>query len=589
VSPGADDNPFVQVRHDLRNAVGQILGYAEILRDECRDRELAELDGDLGRIEIAARRILSLVDGLLADAAPAAALGAVASESARIAHAGGADAGRDGGSPAGADARVGGGAPAGGESARLLVVDDDEAGRELLARRLARRGYEVVPCPDGETALRHLAEHPADLVLLDLDMPGLGGMGTLQSLRRRFSATELPVVVVTGRAEGADAVAALEHGANDYVVKPSDAATLEARVRTHLALSRLGRDAARLTRQLELRGRFLRQVFGRYLSDEVVESLLTSPLGLRLGGERRTITVLMADLRGFSAHAERLAPEEVMALLNLYLSAMTDVIVEAGGTIDEFLGDAILVLFGAPLPRPDHARAAVECALRMQAAMDGVRDRLAERGLPWVEMGVGVHTGEAVVGNVGSEKRAKFGAVGRSINLAARIESLTAGGQVLISADTRAAIDEPLEVEESFEFRPKGEPEPVVVHAVRGIGGAGALSLPPLTAGLRPLAGRLRLTLTPFRGKRLGTDSRAADVVRLSLRAAEIRLDGGLEPRSDVELRFPPDAEGRPAPVLYAKLVAAPEDERGLWRLRFTWVPAETAERIGAALGRGPA
>jgi len=577
VSPGADDNPFVQVRHDLRNAVGQILGYAEILRDECRDRRLDELDGDLGRIETAARKVLSLVDGLLADAAPAAAVGT------------------PGGGPPGAPWEVGaaGGAELGdspaGESAQLLVVDDDEGGRELLARRLARRGYEVVGCPDGETALRHLAEHPADLVLLDLDMPGLGGMGTLESLRRRFSPTELPVVVVTGRAEDAGAVAALGQGANDYVVKPFDAATLEARVRTHLSLSRLGRDAARLTRQLELRSRFLRQVFGRYLSDEVVESLLTGPLGLELGGERRTITVLMADLRGFSAHAERLEPEQVMTLLNLYLSAMTDVIVEAGGTIDEFLGDAILVFFGSPLPRPDHARAAVECALRMQAAMDGVRDRLAGHGLPRVEMGVGVHTGEAVVGNVGSEKRAKFGAVGRAINLAARIEGLTAGGQVLISADTRAAVGEPLDVEESFEFRPKGEPEPVGVHAVRGIGGPGGVALPPLTADLRPLPRPLRLTLTPFRGKRLGTEPRPADVVRLSPRAAELRLDGGLEPRTDVELRFPPESEDRPAPVLYAKLAAAPEQGGDVWRLRFTWVPAETAERIGAALGRSPA
>jgi adenylate cyclase len=507
------------------------------------------------------------VDGLLADAVPPRA----------------EPAATDGPAPAGPGRAED--AAAEGEPARLLVVDDDEEGRELLARRLARQGYRVSSAADGESALRRLEEEPFDLVLLDLEMPGLGGMETLASLRRRLSPGELPVVMVTGRADSAGVVEALARGANDYVVKPFDPAVLEARVRTHASLSRLGRDAALLARQLELRSRFLRQVFGRYLSDEVVESLLESPLGLRLGGERRTVTVLMADLRGFSAHAERLPPEEVMALLNLYLSSMTEVIAEAGGTIDEFLGDAILVLFGAPLPRPDHARAALRCALRMQQAMEDVRDRLAAQGLPRVEMGVGVHTGEAVVGNIGSERRAKFGAVGRSVNLAARIEGLTAGGQVLVSADALAMIGEPVDVEDTFEFQPKGEPEPIVVHAVRGMGGADGPELPELTADLRPLQPPLPLALTPFDGKRLAGDARRGEIVRLSRRAAEVRLAGGLELRGDVQLQLPCERPGEPLPILYAKVVAAPEGDGGAWRLRFTWVPPETARRIGEALG----
>jgi class 3 adenylate cyclase len=569
--PTAGDNPLAQVRHDLRNAVDQILGYSELLRDECRDRELDDFDDDLERIQIAARRILSLIDGLLTDAGPGRRAEAAQAAS---------------GAPASEDTKRERGESVSGRSARLLVVDDDQSGRELLTRRLERQGYEVTTEADGESALRRLEDEFFDLLLLDLEMPGLGGVGTLASLRRRLSPTDLPVIMVTGRDDAFNVVATLKLGANDYIVKPFDQSILEARVSTHLTLSRLAREAEQLSKRLELRSRFLRQVFGRYLTDEVVQSLLHSPLGLRLGGERRVITVLMADLRGFSGHAERLEPEQVMTLLNEYLSAMTDVIVEAGGTIDEFLGDAILVFFGAPLARNDHARAAVQCALRMQQRMDEVRERLAARDLPRVELGIGVHTGDVVVGNIGSEKRAKFGAVGRTINLAARIEGLTAGGQVLISADTHDAIADSLRIDDTFEFRPKGEPDSIVVHEIGGFGGEGGLELSELTAGLQSPSQPLRVTVTSFRGKELGSESLIADVVRLSERAAEIRLNGELEVRSNLQLEFRSKNDSQPPVTLYAKVVAAPEKAEGSWRLRFTWVPSETAERIETALGR---
>jgi adenylate cyclase len=222
----------------------------------------------------------------------------------------------------------------------------------------------------------------------------------------------------------------------------------------------------------------------------------------------------------------------------------------------------------------------------MQQKMDEVRDRLAARGLPRVELGVGVHTGEVVVGNIGSEKRAKFGAVGRAINLAARIEGLTAGGQVLISGDTHEAIADSLSLDDTFEFHPKGEPDPIVVHEVRGLGGDGGLELPELAAGLEEPTRPLRVTVTRFRGKELGSGSLTADLVRLSERAAEIRLDGELEVRSNLQLEFSSDDAPGPPTALYAKVVAAPEKAAGNWRLRFTWVPSETTERIRDALGK---
>ena len=188
-----------------------------------------------------------------------------------------------------------------------------------------------------------------------------------------------------------------------------------------------------LNQQLERRNQFIRETFGRYTSDDIVGVLLDMPEGLKLGGEKREVTLLMSDLRGFTALAERLEATEVVALLNHYLSAMVEVIQRTGGTIDEIIGDAILVLFGAPVAMPDAALRAVRCALAMQKAMREVNEHNFQKGWPEIEMGIALHTGEAVVGNIGSTKRSKYGVVGQPVNLTARIESFTVGGQVLVS------------------------------------------------------------------------------------------------------------------------------------------------------------
>src|SRR5262249_47982148 len=150
----------------------------------------------------------------------------------------------------------------------------------------------------------------------------------------------------------------------------------------------------------------------------------------------RKLTIMMSDLRGFTATAERLKPEQVLGLLNNYLGTMADIIVHHQGTIDEFIGDAILVIFGAPLSHPDDARRAVACAIAMQQAMKGINEQNARAGLPAIEMGIALNTGEVIVGNIGSQKHIKYGVVGSHVNLTARIESNTAGGQILISQTT---------------------------------------------------------------------------------------------------------------------------------------------------------
>src|SRR5215468_7494489 len=241
----------------------------------------------------------------------------------------------------------------------LLVVDDNSMNRDMLARCLTRWGYTVTVAEDGYQALAMLEAQQFDLVLLDIMMPGISGLDVLKTLRQRYAMADLPVIMATAKDQSADIVAALQLGANDYVTKPLDFPVVLARAQTQLSLKRAMQEIQRLAAQLELRNRFIRETFGRYLTDEVVSSLLDSPAGLQLGGEKRQVTMLMADLRGFTSLAGRLAPEQVVDILNRYLGTMIEVILQYQGTIDEFIGDAIFVIFGAPVWREDDTPRAV--------------------------------------------------------------------------------------------------------------------------------------------------------------------------------------------------------------------------------------
>jgi PAS domain S-box-containing protein len=255
------------------------------------------------------------------------------------------------------------------------------------------------------------------------------------------------------------------------------------RVAEHLSFilekARLYQQLIETKREVEVRNRLLAEVFGRYTSESIVSQLLESPEGLKMGGETRKVTILFADLCGFTPLCAALDPQRVVRLLNIYLGVMADVIMGHRGTIDEFLGDAILAIFGAPVFAEDDARRALACSIAMQRAMDVVNRRLSDEGLPAVEMGIAVHTGEVVAGNIGSSKRAKYGIVGTAVNLATRIEAYTAGGQILCSDDTLREVGNIVDFDEHLEIEAKGLSEPVQVFSVRGLRDEPEISLPP--------------------------------------------------------------------------------------------------------------
>lgn len=353
----------------------------------------------------------------------------------------------------------------------ILVVDDNELNRDLLSRRLIKRGFAVSLAEDGFSALDWLANHPCDLVLLDIMMPGMSGIEVLEKVRETRDGTELPIIMATAKDGSDDIVGALKLGANDYVTKPIDFPVVLARVSAQLALKRANDKIRSLVADVEKRNTFIRKVFGRYLTDEVAETLLDSPDGLSLGGERREITILMADIRGFTRLSSHLDPEDVLTLVNNFLAGMTEVIVRYGGTIDEFIGDAILVLFGAPRAMEHHAENAVACAIDMQKAMTKVNELNVQAGFPNIETGIGINTGEVVVGNIGSEARSKYGVVGHNVNFTSRIETYTLGGQILISERTQQSCNGILECNLAMTVEPKGfsgEVNLFEVLAIRG-------------------------------------------------------------------------------------------------------------------------
>jgi adenylate cyclase len=194
-------------------------------------------------------------------------------------------------------------------------------------------------------------------------------------------------------------------------------------------LTRAMSDMVRALRDRE----FVRETLGRYVSPELAERVLRDRGAVRLGGELREVTILMSDLRGFTALSERLGPEAMIDLLNRYLARMTAVIHEHGGMINEFIGDAILVLFGAPFQREDDAERAVRCAWAMQQALAALNEENRALGLPELGMGIAVNSGMVVAGNIGSRDRVKYGVVGPPVNLAARIQATAAAGEVLLA------------------------------------------------------------------------------------------------------------------------------------------------------------
>lgn len=465
-------------------------------------------------------------------------------------------------------------------SRRILIVDDTPANIQVLAAALKTQHYQISVATSGLQALEILDRVRPDLILLDVMMPEMDGFETCRRLKASELWSRIPVIFLTAKTEVADIVRGFEVGAVDYVAKPFNTHELLARVNTHLTIDQLQRDLGEKNAELARAHELVRRAFGRYVSEEVAARILQSPEGLELGGEEREVTILMSDLRGFTAMAARLAPREVISFLNLYLESMVDVISRYEGTIDEIIGDAILVIFGAPESCPDHAAKALACGLAMQLAMEEVNQRLRAQGAPELEMGIGIHTGRVVVGNIGSLRRTKYAAVGSNVNLAGRIESFTTGGQVLISESTRAQIQSPLQVDAEFQVEPKGAAERLRLYEVTALGPPFDLALPRRALPLVPLPTPVEVHFTVLEEKFAGRTLHAGRLVSVSPSEGGLEATMQLAPLSNLKMEVGP-GEHRPGGEVYAKVIAAASAGPSCYRIRFTSVSPELKRWLG--------
>ncbi|WP_373082643.1 adenylate/guanylate cyclase domain-containing protein [Zhongshania sp.] len=510
----SSETEIARLRHDLRNAIGLVDGYSEMLIEDC---DAPEAQSFLAQIRHQSRLFQERLDsfalqsGESSKADPIAAMfqsfkrGIIRDDRDHL-------------------------------TGSILVVDDNDSSRDLLAHQLQRQDHMVIEAASGARCLEIMRSANPDLVLLDLVMPDMNGYEVLQVIRNDEFLRRIPVVVVSGMQDEEGAVRCIDAGASDYLLKPVNATLLRARIGALLEAKRWQDREREYLAELEKSQRFIRKVFGRYLSDEIVQRLLDDNNGLKLGGERRTVTILMADIRGFSAISEQLAPEQCVQLLNNYLGVMTEIIQRYRGTVDEFVGDGILAIFGAPVSDHDDCDRALACAVAMQLAIDEVNVRNRADSLPEIAIGIGLNTGDVVAGNIGSELRSKYGVVGHNVNLTGRIESCTVGGQILASPATVAAAAVEVLTGKGVTVALKGVADTLELLEILGVGLPYDLLLGACQTPWREVSPPLALRLSLMSGKKLAGLQVAVQLVAAAGEQLRLLSDESLPLLADVRL-----------------------------------------------------
>jgi len=222
---------------------------------------------------------------------------------------------------------------------------------------------------------------------------------------------------------------------------------------------------ARYARE-KLQRRFIHQAFAHYLSPKVIDQLVRGEHKLELGGVKKELSILFSDIRGFTTLSEQTPPEQLVPFLNEYLTAMTDIVLESDGVLDKYIGDAVMAFWGAPVDQPDHAVRAATVALRMKRRLEELHGEWKRAGKPIINIGIGINTGEVIVGNMGSRQRFDYTVIGDAVNLAARLESQTKeqGVTIIVSETTRAKLGDAFVVRALGDVTVKGKHQPVNIY-----------------------------------------------------------------------------------------------------------------------------
>jgi class 3 adenylate cyclase len=335
----------------------------------------------------------------------------------------------------------------------ILIVEDNRVNSLLLSRGLEQLGHAIAFAEHGREALELLRKRDFDLMLLDVLMPELDGYEVLAELQRDPRLRDLPVIVTSSLDELDSVVKCVEMGAEDYLTKPVNPVLLNARISASLEKKRL-RDQQR-------------ELISKFATKEVADDLLTS--GFSLGGKHVDASAMFCDIRSFTTIVEAREPVETIELLNDYYTLMMDAIGAEGGIVNQMVGDGLMAIFGAPLPREDHRRRAVLAARQMVELIRLFNEEQAARDKLQIQIGIGIASGPVVAGYTGTLHRATYTCVGDTVNIAARLESHTkvVDRPILIDDHTRRGLNGEVVVEAQGELLMKGKTKPIKVYAVQ--------------------------------------------------------------------------------------------------------------------------
>ena len=387
----------------------------------------------------------------------------------------------------------------------ILIVDDTPENVDVLAGVL-REHYQIKVALNGPKALKIAQSDPAPaLILLDVMMPEMDGYQVCLQLQADERTRRIPVIFVTAKSEVEDEAQGFGLGAVDYITKPVNPAIVLARVRTHLAL----RHSLRKLEDLSLK-------LARYLPRQVYQSIFEGRQDARIGCSRKKLTIFFSDIVGFVNETEGIEPEDFTFILNGYLNRMAQVVSKHGGTLDKFIGDAVLVFFGDPESNgvAEDAAACVWMALEMKEAIVELnREWLAKGIRQGFEVRMGISTGFATVGNFGSDERMDYTIIGKQVNLANRLQAAAQAGEILIGQETWLLVRDVFRCVAKKPVQAKGFERPIQTYAVMG---PELSEDPAIIEEARP---GFRLTLDPAQVK---SSERLAVVEKL--RAAIARL-----------------------------------------------------------------
>jgi adenylate cyclase len=340
---------------------------------------------------------------------------------------------------------------------KVLVADDNPDSRQLTRDIVISMGHEVITAVDGPRALALIQEQMPDLVILDVNMPGMSGFDVMSNLKASQETAQIPVLMLTALADVENRVHGLGLGADDYLAKPFNPRELVARVSARLR-AKIETDGLRETQET------IRATFERFVAPSVVERLLRDPSQVKLGGTLQEVTVMFADLESFTSISEFTQPEKLLSVLNDYHTLIVSIIQRFGGTIDKFIGDGVMALYNTPLLQKDHAMRAVRTAVFIRDALPEFHRKFESSYQ--MRINFGIHSGMAVVGNVGTPQIMDFTAVGDTVNLAARLQDISANGEILVSQATYEYIANEVVARTVGSLDIKGRKEPVTAYVV---------------------------------------------------------------------------------------------------------------------------